>query len=178
MAKGLVAREELELALEEQARSGRLLGSILVERGCVSEATLAVALAEQFGIELHIEEGLRPEFDKISRIEPAPPPSLQAVPDPDPQLELLEAENRRLQDEIERLRGEFTKLKLVEAPEPPSSHVLFVPGAGGYRLVERQGPPPEPGHEVALDEGSFVVSKLGRAPVPGERRVCAFLLAR
>jgi hypothetical protein len=195
LAKGLVAKEELELALEEQAETGRLLGAILVDRGCVSGPALAVALAEQNGVELHTEEGFgtglwakierrhrseqgaEDRAENVVRIEPAPPP-LEAVPDPDPQLEQLEAENRRLQDEIERLKGELTRPKLVEAPEEPSSHLLFVPRASGYLLVERQGSPPEPGDDVALAEGSFVVSKLGRAPVPGERRVCAFLLAR
>ena len=122
------------------------------------------------------------------RFEP-PPPSLEAVPDPEPDLELeqLETANLLLQEEIERLHAEFTKLRVVEAPEPPepepepelpTSHLLFVPTPARYLLVERQGPPPDAGDEVALSEGRFVVGKLGPAPMPGERRACAFLLAR
>ena len=45
-------------------------------------------------------------------------------------------------------------------------------------MVERQGPPPAPGEELELNEGTFLVGKLGRAPFPGEQRPCAFLLVR
>jgi hypothetical protein len=57
VGKGLVTKDELELALAEQAESDRLLGAILVERGFVSGPALAIALAEQYGVELHIERG-------------------------------------------------------------------------------------------------------------------------
>jgi len=192
--KKLLTEDELELALTEQAESGRLLGAILVERGYVSGPALAIALAEQYGVELHTERGFgtglwaeidrrhragrgaEPE-DNVVKLEPAPP-RVEIVPDPesDPELERLEAENRRLQDEIERLRGEFTKLKLVEAPVEAASHLLFVPTPARYLLVERDGAPPQPGSRLELEEGAFAVAKLGDAPFPGEDRPCAFLL--
>ena len=203
MDKGLVTKEELELALTEQSESGRLLGAILVERGYVSGPALAVALAEQYGVELDTERGFgtglwaeidrrhragrghesEAETDNVVKLEPVPlPPRVEIVPDlapePDPELERLEAENRRLQDEIDRLRGEFTKLKLVETPAPASEHLLFVPSPARYALVERDGPPPSEGSEVELEERLFVVSKIGPAPFPDERRACAFLLPR
>ena len=195
--KELVTEDELELALTEQAESGRLLGAILVERGYVSGPALAVALAEQYGVELATERGfgtgLWAEIDrrhragrghepepegKVVKLEAVPAPRVEIVPDlrPDPELGRLEAENRRLQDEIEQLRGEFTKLKLVETPEPADSHLLFVPTPARYLLVERDGAPPEPGSTLELEEGAFAVAKLGDAPVPGEERPCAFLL--
>ena len=59
-----------------------------------------------------------------------------------------------------------------------ASHLLFVPTAARYLMVERQGPPPAPGEELDLNEGTFLVGKLGRAPFPGEQRPCAFLLVR
>jgi hypothetical protein len=194
--KNLLTEDELELALTEQADSGRLLGAILVERGYVSGPALAVALAEQYGVELHTERGfgtgLWAEIDRrhragrgaepadnVVKFEPAAP-RVEIVPDPEPEdnpeLERLEAENRRLQDEIERLRGEFTKLKLVETPAPAASHLLFVPTPARYLLVERDGAPPQPGARLELEEGAFAVAKLGDAPFPGEDRPCAFLL--
>ena len=94
-----------------------------------------------------------------------------------------EAENKRLQEEIERLHSEFTRLRVIEAelvkpePELPRTHVLFVPTPTRYLLLERQGPPPKAGTELSLSEGNFLVGKVGRAPVPGERRACAFLLS-
>ena len=191
VAKGLVTKDELELSLVEQEESGRLLGAILVERGYVSGPALAVALAEQYGVELTTEPGFGTglwaaidrrhragrgqDEENVVKLEPMTPPQLEAVPDLDPHLERLETENRRLQREIERLQGEFTRLKLVEAPA--ASHLLFVPTPARYLLLERNAPPPQPGDEVELDEGRFLVTKVGRAPVPGERRPCAFLLA-
>jgi len=198
--KGLVTKEELELALTEQSESGRLLGAILVERGFVSGPALAVALAEQYGVELATERGFgtglwaeidrrhravrgheAEDDDNVVKLEPVPlPPRVEIVPDPEPDPELvrLESENRRLQAEIERLRGEFTKLKLVETPAPATAHLLFVPSPARYALVERDGPPPSEGSEVELDERLFVVSKVGPAPFPDEPRACAFLLPR
>ena len=193
--KKLLTEDELELALAEQADTGRLLGAILVERGYVSGPALAVALAEQYGVELHTERGFgtglwaeidrrhragrgsEPE-DNVVKLEAVPAPIVEIVPDaePDPELNRLEAENRRLQDEIERLRGEFTKLKLVETPQPASSHLLFVPTPARYLLVERDGAPPQPGARLELEQGAFAVAKLGDAPFPGEDRPCAFLL--
>ena len=191
--KNLVTDDELELALTEQADTGRLLGAILVERGYLSGPALAVALAEQYGVELHTERGfgtgLWAEIDRrhragrghennVVKLEAVPAPVVAIVRDPelDPELVRLEAENRRLQDEIDRLRGEFTKLKLVETVEPASSHLLFVPTAARYLLVERDGAPPEPGAKLELEQGAFAVAKLGDAPIPDEDRPCAFLL--
>ena len=195
VTKGLVTQEELNHALKEQEETGRLLGTILVERGFVSGPALAVALAEQYGVELPTERGFGtglwaeidrrhregrgvPPEENVVRLEPVKAPALEAVPDPDPELDRLQSENSRLQDEIERLRAEFTSLKVVAAPELPSSHVVFVPTPERYLLLERQGPPPDPGDELELSEGRFVVGKLGRAPFPGVRRPCVFLLPR
>ena len=194
--KGLVTTDELDLALTEQEETGRLLGAILVERGYVSGPALAVALAEQYGVQLEQQRGFgtglwaeidrrhregrgsEPESEEnVVRLEPAKPP-LEAVPDPDPELDRLQVENRRLQQEIARLHDEFTKVRLVKAPEAPASHLLFVPTPARYLMVERQGPPPAPGEELELNEGTFLVGKLGRAPFPGEQRPCAFLLVR
>ena len=57
MSKGLVTADELDHALTEQEETGRLLGAILVERGFVSGPALAVALAEQYGVELDQQRG-------------------------------------------------------------------------------------------------------------------------
>jgi hypothetical protein len=191
--KHLLTEDELELALTEQAESGRLLGAILVERGYVSGPALAIALAEQYGVELHTERGFgtglwaeidrrhragRGKDDNVVKLEAVPPPVVEIVPDlvPDPELGRLESENRRLQDEVARLRGEFSELKLVETPQPATSHLLFVPTPARYVLVEREGAPPAPGATLELEQGPFTVARLGDAPFPGEERPCVFLL--
>jgi len=50
--QGLLTPAELELALAEQARTGRLLGQIMVDHSYVSAFSLARVLSEQHGVEL------------------------------------------------------------------------------------------------------------------------------
>ena len=52
----LLTPVELELALEEQQRTGRLLGQIVVDRGFVSAFSLARVLSAQHGVELREQE--------------------------------------------------------------------------------------------------------------------------
>jgi hypothetical protein len=66
--EGLLTETELELALDEQRRTGRLLGQIVVDRGFVSAFSLARVLSAQHGVELR------------SAAEPEPQPQLAAVP--------------------------------------------------------------------------------------------------
>jgi hypothetical protein len=55
--EGLLKATELEHALDEQRRTGRLLGQILVGAGYVSAFSLAQALAKQHGVELRSTDG-------------------------------------------------------------------------------------------------------------------------
>ena len=50
--EGLVTPSELEQALAEHRRTGRLLGEILVDRGSMTAVALAQALARQHGVQL------------------------------------------------------------------------------------------------------------------------------
>ena len=52
VSEGLVSAADLETALSEQRRTGRLLGQILVASGSVTGVSLAQALARQHGVEL------------------------------------------------------------------------------------------------------------------------------
>ncbi len=191
----MVTRDELELALAEQGDTGRLLGAILVQRGYVSGPALAVALAEQYGVELKTERGFgtglwaeidrrhrqgrgRPEDeDNVVQLEPVKLSAVERAPEEDPKVERLKSENHRLRGEIEQLRGEFSNLKLVEAPEAPSSHLLFVPTPRATccwsATAHRRSGATSSNSDVS---GRLVVAKIGRAPFPGEQRPCAFLL--
>jgi hypothetical protein len=53
VAKGLLTENQLQWALAEQQRTGRLVGEILVESGTISAFALARTLTEQHGIEIH-----------------------------------------------------------------------------------------------------------------------------
>ena len=63
-------------------------------------------------------------------------------------------------------------------PEPADGWVAFVHSPDGYRLLQRDGPPPALGAAVELDDGAFLVLSLGPSPLPGDRRRCAFVESR
>jgi hypothetical protein len=67
----------------------------------------------------------------------------------------------------------------AEAAQAPAvtRHLLFVQAGARYELLERDGAPPVEGDEVELDEGRFVVTKLGRSPFARDPRPCAYLHA-
>jgi hypothetical protein len=61
------------------------------------------------------------------------------------------------------------------APAEPDAHVLFLAAADGYELLEREGAVPAAGAEVSLEDGRrAAVLTIGRSPLPGDRRRCAF----
>jgi hypothetical protein len=68
--EGLLTETELELALDEQRRTGRLLGQIVVDRGYVSAFSLARVLSAQHGVDLRAAQEPEPE----------PAPQLIAAP--------------------------------------------------------------------------------------------------
>jgi len=95
----------------------------------------------------------------------------------------------RLAELIERVVALLDQVSLAPEPAPPKEIVLeqhnpgsvpegwvaFVPSPGGYRLLQRDGPPPDRGAVLELENGSFVVLRLGPSPLPGDRHRCALL---
>lgn len=85
--RGLLTREELDEVLTLQKESGRKLGEIIVERGFISGPTLALTLAEQWGVELTSDEGfgsgLRNEIQRRHEGERQRRPDLHAVEEPE-----------------------------------------------------------------------------------------------
>ena len=82
--RGLLSGDELQGALREQRRSGRLLGKILVEAGLVSAFSLTRALSEQHGVQLKTNGTAEPRVVDVSaqQTQPAdwrPPTSAAAV---------------------------------------------------------------------------------------------------
>ena len=62
-------------------------------------------------------------------------------------------------------------------PPVQTGVLYFVPKAEGYDLVEREGELPAVGEALEFGEQQFVVTKLGRSPLPFDRRSCVFLTA-
>ncbi len=78
----------------------------------------------------------------------------------------------------QRPREEPTREVVLQEHNPgPVSDgwVAFVASPDGYRLLERDGPPPVGGAVLELDGDAFGVLRLGPSPLPGDRRRCAFL---
>ena len=94
--KQAITEAELAAALEEQDRSGRRLGEILIESGRISWLLLARAIAEQV---LDIEEApppapVAPPLAPPAPVAPPLPPPKPAAPAPfdDPQTRLVNVE--------------------------------------------------------------------------------------
>jgi type IV pilus assembly protein PilB len=68
LAAGVVTRPELTIALQQQKRTGELLGEILRKLGFLSSDGLSLALANQFGAE-HIDlDHLEPNREYASMV--------------------------------------------------------------------------------------------------------------
>jgi hypothetical protein len=75
----LLTEDELEQALNEQARSGRLLGQILVSNGYLSAFSLARVLSDQHGVELQATAETAPALRTFA-LSLADPPEFGAPP--------------------------------------------------------------------------------------------------
>lgn len=61
-----------------------------------------------------------------------------------------------------------------ESPEA-EPELLFVPGAA-YRLLNAGPEEVAPGSTLEIDGDDYVVARIGRSPLPGDRRRCAYLV--
>jgi hypothetical protein len=184
--KNLLSQDELEGVLAEQSSSGRRLGEIIVERRLVSGPALTAALAEQWGIVLTTESGfgtgLRAQIDARHRAARMRQFGAEPVEEEDEitldvVAEMIDALAEAHDEEPLPAPAATPVEQPVEAevhhlPAPAELHLLFVPTPDGYRLAEAAGPAPAVG--TALAAG--VVSRIGRSPLPGDARSCAYLL--
>lgn len=64
------------------------------------------------------------------------------------------------------------------APEPEqvaATYLVFVGTPGGYALQAAWGDVPPVGGRISVEGVEHVVAKLGRSPLPGDARRCAYL---
>ncbi len=77
--------------------------------------------------------------------------------------------------ERERSAAVVSDLAPPAAPEPEAAtHLLYV-ARDGWQLVERDGPVPPLDAAVEVDGVALVVTRVGRSPLPGDPRACAYL---
>jgi hypothetical protein len=85
----------------------------------------------------------------------------------------LERQAAEIASLASRLDAIGTSAAAKKAPAPPeASHVVLTSG-DRYRLVERDGPPPVPGDDVELDEGTYRCVRITISPLPADTRRCA-----
>ncbi len=188
-------RAELERLREQAAGADEGLAARVSE---LSEALHAASAERDAAVER--AAALEPELaslrDRVEAVAAERDAALAGRAGTDPEAgalrEQLAARERRLAEsvgEIAKMNREHRALlQLVErqfqleesttaVPETKgeAAHVLFVPSANGYTLLEQDGAAPEAGDVVELDGGRFVVRRLGPSPLPCPRRRCAYL---
>ena len=104
-------------------------------------------------------------------------------------VELRAAAAQRREEELERRAAELAELaraldergtspgRSATKPVREDEYVALVSTADRYRLVIREGPPPEPGSTVELDDIPHRVVRLTASPLPGDDRRCVLLEA-
>ena len=96
-------------------------------------------------------------------------------------VELKRAAIERRERAVEAREAELAEREtVVEAvtlasAEPEPIELAFVPGAR-YALVELAAVALTPGLELDVAEETFVVARIGRSPLPGDSRRCAYLV--
>jgi hypothetical protein len=111
LEQGLVSPEDLELALEEQARTGRKLGEYFVEAELVSLEQLTNVLLQQCGVDLSTDTGFGSGLrDKLAA---GSEPRREPVRFEFPTEEAAPEKSRRFS-----LRRKDTPVREVEAPTP------------------------------------------------------------
>ena len=113
-------------------------------------------------------------FRRRRRRQPLPPVLLPSL---DRRGELIERVVARL-DQVELAPAPVPEELVLKQHKPErvvDGWVALVPSPEGYRLLQRDGPPPDRGAALELDDGILVVLRLGPSPLPGDRRRCAYL---
>lgn len=95
-------------------------------------------------------------------------------------VELKRAAVERRERAVEAREAELAEREAAApaaaAPaEPESIELAFVPGAR-YALVELEAVSLTPGLELDVAGETFVVARIGRSPLPGDSRRCAYLV--
>ena len=185
------AQLEAELAALREQSSGQ--DDVVAQVSGLNEALQALTVERDAALER--SAALEPEVESLrAELRDA----IAQIPGDGPQADVSElrrqlaARERRLAEsvgEIAKMNREHRALlQLVERqfqledtatamPEQKSeaAHVLFVPSATGYTLLERDGVAPEAGDTVEVDGGRYIVRRHGPSPLPGPRRRCAYL---
>jgi hypothetical protein len=79
------------------------------------------------------------------------------------------------EDELERLEAELAERAAAKTSEAPLVELVFLPGER-YRLVEIEPVALTLGLTFDVDGLRYLVARVGRSPLPGDERACAYLV--
>ena len=77
--------------------------------------------------------------------------------------------------EVTDLEQQATEFAPVTPPDAEPIELVFVPGER-YRLVEIDATPLTRGNVFDVEGSEYVVARIGRSPLPGDARSCAYLV--
>lgn len=146
---GALSPDQLQQALAEQTRSGRLLGDILLKEGFIDERTKGIALARQHGL----------EFSDLAEM-PSDAGSLQVVP-----------ERMARKNEMIPVRLEGDRVTVL-VKNPQARHTMKNVGVElGKRIYPMLTVVDDIGKEIAARYAALRAGKL--APVPLKKAAAA-----
>jgi hypothetical protein len=190
-AKRLRVSEELDQARREAGElvAAQALAAELQDRLSASDARVAELELQARSLDDELSREDVAELDRL-RNENAVLAAQRDEAREEPGLRLAAAESRLAEEsashvETRRVLSQALDELAELRPSPWSDldpradcdYLLFAPGGDGYRLVPRTGAVPELGGRIELDAADYVVTRVGRSPLPFDSRRCVYLQA-
>jgi hypothetical protein len=174
--RAAVESREAELAAAEEARSREADARVAAEAELAQLQSDALVLSQSLEETRNAQIAARREVgvleSRCAELEPLEALLAEANADGAARTQSL----AELTVQLEAIQADLAERP--EAPpveEPAAAHVVFLPGAEGYSLTERQGPAPEVGSDEEMDGVRLRVARIGRSPLPADVRRCVFL---
>jgi hypothetical protein len=179
--RGIIAHSTLSLALAEQygihasveSGFGTGLRALLTVRPDVEPEVAVAAIEEPEPPGLsYLEQRLEEQWARLASVQ-------EELAAAEQRLDALDRLHMRRRAQVLRLLERFRTQGPQTRPtmRDGGGHLLFVQLGGGYELLERNGRTPAPDERLELDDfpdTTFVVTSLGRSPLPNDSRACAF----
>ena len=129
----------------------------------------------------------QPVEAQVEHVEEPQPLEAQAEPDEEQRPAEVQVEHVEEPQPTEVMLTELHEAFLAEVgyaneitpePDPRTACVAFAPTTDGYRLVALEAAP-QPGETIDIAEiGEYLVLRVGRSPIPGDDRRCAYVEER
>jgi chromosome segregation ATPase len=163
------SRLEQQVAKRERALAGEAEARAAVEAQLASLGSNAEALDQRLREESASHVATRRELGRVE----AELASLQPLTDKLAATETELAACAKLLEEVSA--GLDAAKERAERDYDSDRHVVLMPLEGVYALAERPGPTPEVGTYEDVDGARFLVARIGRSPLPADKRRCAYL---